>query len=286
MKYFLSFIIGLFLCITMGAQTPSRPAVWGIAKMTYLVSDFQIARNYYGRFLGFDEAFSYNSALGEVISFKVNDRQFLEFIEDPGAKNKTRLVAASFETENAEQMRSYLAYKGLEVPEKVMTDDAGNLAFRVTDPSGVPVEFIQYMPGSLHKQSKGKYLADTRISSRLHHVGLYCTEVVDNPPFYTDILGFKEMFRFPEDRNEKVFMTYYYIPDCAESIEHYPSTDPNFSHPCFLVSDMQETIYTLKERRIHEVINKPTIGKTNKWLLNLRNEDGTKVEFTEPGTTR
>jgi catechol 2,3-dioxygenase-like lactoylglutathione lyase family enzyme len=254
--------------------------------MTYLVSDFQMARNYYGRFLGFDEAFSYPAAQGEVISFKVNDRQFLEFMEDPDAKNKTRLVAVSFETENAEQMRLYLASKGVVVPEKTITDGAGNQVIRVTDPSGVPVEFLTYLPGSLHLQSKGKYLSPSRISTRLHHAGLYCTEVTDNPPFYTDILGFKEMFRFPEDRNEKVFMTYYYIPDCAESIEHYPSADPNFSHPCFLVQDMQETIYTLKERKINESISKPTIGKTRKWLLNLRNEDGTKVEFTEPGTIR
>jgi hypothetical protein len=92
----------LVLCQPIFAQTPrpERPAIWGIAKMTYKVSSFDLARNYYGKFLGFDEAFSYSSGLGKVISFKVNDRQFLEFIEDNDAKNKPRLVSVSFETEN------------------------------------------------------------------------------------------------------------------------------------------------------------------------------------------
>ena len=63
-----------------------RPAIWGIAKMTFLVSDFRVARDYYGQFLGFDEAFSYPSGLGKVISFKVNDRQFLEFVGRPGCQ--------------------------------------------------------------------------------------------------------------------------------------------------------------------------------------------------------
>jgi hypothetical protein len=44
---------------------------------------------------------------------------------------------------------------------------------------------------------------------------------------------------------------------------------------------MQETIYTLKERRINETLGKPGIGKGKRWILNLRNADGTRVEFTE-----
>lgn len=263
------------------AQENSRPRIWGIAKMTYLVTDFQLARDYYGKFLGFDEAFSYNSPIGKVISFKVNDRQFLEFVEDKDAKQKQRLVSVTFETENVEQMRLYLKTKGVEVPEKVNIDGAGNEVIIVHDPSGIPVEFIKMNPNSPHMKSKGKFLSPERISKRIHHAGLYCKKVLDDDPFYTGVLGFKEIWRFPEDMNLDVVVNYLQIPDCVEIVEHYTSNDINFSHPCLLVDDMQEAIYTLKERRGDNSIPRPVVGKGKRWILNLRNADGTGIELTE-----
>jgi len=267
-------------------QEVVRPRVWGIAKMTFLVSDFQVAKDYYGSFLGFDEAFSYPSDLGEVISFKVNDRQFLEFVEDKDAKEKPRLVSVSFETEDVGEMREYLQGREVKVPAKITEDGAGNETILIHDPSGVPVEFIKFGEHSLHQLSKGKFLSERRISKRIHHVGLYCKEVVDNDPFWVGIMGCKALWRYPEDRQQNVQMNYLHFPDCVENIEHYPSDDVNFSHPCFLVVDMQETMYTLKERKGNNKLAKPAVGKGKRWLLNLANEDGTKVEFTEAHAIR
>jgi len=272
--------------LTATAQDIQRPPIWGIAKMTFLVSNYQIARDYYGKFLGFTEAFSYQSVSGGIISFKVNDRQFLEFVEDKDAKDKPRLVSVSFETEEVEMMREYLQQKSIDVPESVSIDGAGNEVILVHDPSGIPVEFIKFGEQSLHKWSKGKYMSEDRVSKRIHHAGLYCKEVLDDDPFYVGIFGFKELWRFPVDRNDKVVMNYLQIPDCTEVIEHYQSDDINFSHPCLLVEDMQETISTLKERRGNNQLSKPGVGKGNRWLLNLQNADGTKVEFTEAHTVR
>lgn len=277
-------------CITFipvdTAQNAVRPPVWGIAKMTFLVSDFQLARAYYGEFLGFDEAFSYPSDSGKIISFKVNDRQFLEFIEDKDAKGKTRLVAVSFETEDVAQMRVYLGDKGVKVPANVTEDATGNKVILVHDSHRVPVEFMQFGKNSLHLLSRGKYLSERRISKRFHHVGLYCKEVLDDDPFWVGIMGCKELWRYPESHHQKVEMNYLQLPDCVENIEHYPSDDINFSHPCFLVDDMQETIYTLKKRQGNNKLAKPVVGKGKRWLLNLKNDDGTKVEFTEAHTIR
>lgn len=284
----LCLLLAVLIVVTFNlrAQEFQRPAVWGIAKITFLVSDYTVAHDYYGKFLGFDEAFSYPSDLGKVISFKVNDRQFLEFVVDKQAKEKKRMVSVSFETENVEQMRQYLKSKGMTVPEKMSIDGAGNEVFVIDDPSGNHLEFIDLKANGLHRKSKGKYLSERRISKRIHHVGLYCKEVLDDDPFYVDILGFKELWRYPEDHNQKVQMNYLHIPDCIENIEHYPSDDINFNHPCFLVDDMQETIYTLKERRVNETLDIPVVGKGKRWLLNLKNGDGTKVEFTEAHCVR
>lgn len=274
------FLLALTLSPLSGQQK-NRPPVWGIAKMTFLVTDFEVARNYYGRFLGFDECFSYHSGLGKVISFKVNDRQYLEFVEDAKAKEKKRMVSVSLETDDVEAMRTYLKSKGVKVPDAPVIDGAGNEVFSVDDGYGNTVEFLRFQANGLHRLSQGKYLSDRRISKQIHHAGLYTSKVKDNDPFYVDIMKFVEIIRYPEGKAEAPIMIYLAMGDCAEYIEHYANDDPNTCHPCFLSENMQETVYTLKERRINESLGKPMVGKGNRWILNLRNSDGTKVEFTE-----
>ena len=286
MRYILIITIALAGSMAYSQETIERPPIWGIAKMTFLVSDFAIARDYYGKFLGFDEAFSYDSEEGKIISFKVNDRQFLEFIEDARTRNKKRLVSVSLETENIDQMFQYLKSSGIELPDKVVTDGAGNKVIFVRDSSGNNIEFIEFTDNGLHSQSKGKFLSEQRISKRIHHAGLYAKTILDEDPFYTGIMKFSKILRYPDDRGSQPVMIYFGIPECTESIEHYLSDDVNISHPCFLVDDMQETVYTLKERNPEYMIGRPIIGKGKRWILNLANPDGTKVEFTEAFTVR
>lgn len=281
-KKFFLFILYILPQLAFSQEVAiERPPIWGIAKMTFLVSDFQVARDYYSRFLGFDEAFSYPSDLGKIVSFKVNDRQFLEFIEDQQAKDKKRLVFISFETDNVDQMRQYLKSAGVKVPDQTSIDGAGNEVFMVDDPSGNHIEFIDFKANGLHHQSNGLFLSERRISKRIHHAGLYAETIVDNDPFYVGILKFKEMVRYPEDKSLVPTILYLSMGDCIENIEHYSPNDQNISHPCFLVDDMQETIYTLKERKVNESLDKPVIGKGRRWILNLKNSDQTRVEFTE-----
>jgi len=287
MRYRFIFILLLLAFSDAFAQENNEhPPIWGVAKMTFLVSDFNMAREYYGTFLGFDEAFSYESGSGRVLSFKVNDRQFLEFIEAPQVRQKTRLVSVSLETGDAGLMLNFLASSGMDLPDEIETDGAGNKVFLVQDPSGNPVEFIEFMENGLHLQSKGKFLSDQRISKRIHHAGLYAKEIRDEDPFYSGVLNFTPILRYPDDKSEPPVMIYFGMTDCTESIEHYLSTDVNISHPCFLVDDMQETVYTLKERNSGQLTGKPMIGKGKRWILNLNNPDGTRVEFTEAFTVR
>ena len=282
-SFFYSIVFFIFVFLpNMFGQGVSRPPIFGIAKMTFLVSDFQLARDYYGKFLGFDEAFSYPSPLGKVISFKVNDRQFLEFVQDRNAKEKTRLVSVSFETNDVEQMRLYLKSKNVTVPDATTVDGAGNRTILVHDDEGVPIEFVDMNPLSLHKKSAGKFLSENRISKRIHHVGLYTKEVVENPRFYKDILGCREFFRNPEESNEPLVILYLQLPNCVEFIEHYARPDPNISHPCFVAESMQDVLYTLKERNGNLPVASASVGRGRKFIMNITNADGTRVEFIEP----
>jgi catechol 2,3-dioxygenase-like lactoylglutathione lyase family enzyme len=283
-KYLLVLWMGIVASVQ--AQEVQRPPIWGIAKITFLVSDMDMARAYYGKFLGFDEAFSYPSSIGKVVAFKVNDRQFLEFVTDKDAKEKNRFVSVSLETSSAEQMRLYLQSQGVKVPERISTDGAGNEVFVVSDNDGNPIEFINLKTGGLHRQAKGQYLSEKRIASRIHHVGLYTERINGQDTFWIKILKCREMLRYPEDRNDPPALHYLDFGDCTESIEHYSPSDIHFTHPCFLVDDMQETVYTLKERQESQTMARPSIGKGNRWILNLKTPDMTRVEFTEAHRVR
>jgi len=95
------------------------------------------------------------------------------------------------------------------------------------------------------------------------------------------------IWRYPEEGDETgIVYAYLQIPDCTELFEYFVSKDPNVSNFCFLVEDMQETIYKLKERQNGNAIDKPVIGKGKRWILNMKNEDGPNVEFTEAHTVR
>lgn len=285
MRFKLITAVSLFFTV-INARVIERPAIWGVAKMTFLVSDFNVAKDYYGKFLGFDEAFSYDSEKGKIMSFKINDRQFIEFLEDTRTKEKPRLVSVSLETEDVHEMLNYLKSAGWGVPETTSMDGAGNEVFLTKDYSGNPVEFIEFKENGLHRQSKGKFLSDERISKRIHHAGLYVKEINDDDPFYSGLLKFIPILRYPDDMTQGPVMIYFGMADCAESIEHYRSDDVNISHPCFLVEDMQETVYTLKERNSGQLSGKPMIGRGKRWILNLNNPDGTRIEFTEAFTVR
>jgi catechol 2,3-dioxygenase-like lactoylglutathione lyase family enzyme len=274
----------LFSVSAVHAQQ-ERPPVWGIARVTFRVSSFDVARNYYGKFLGFREAFNYNSDLGKVLSFRINDRQFLEFIEDPQAASKTRFVAVSLETD-AGMMLGFLKSKGVDVPASTSDDGAGNTVFSIKDASGNRIEFITYSENGLHARLKGMPVSDSAISQRIHHVGLYSKEIRDDDPLYTQILDFPVSLRYPEDKKLSPSLIYFSTGDGTESIEEYAPNDENFSHPCFVVQDMQKTLDILRARRTNEQLARPAIGKGRRWILNLQNPDGTKVEFTEPFTVK
>ncbi len=286
MKKIACLLLILSSALVYGQPEIKRPAIWGVAKITFLVSDMQVARNYYGRFLGFDEAFSYTTPYGKVTSFKVNDRQFIEFIEDKQAKEKKRMVSYSLETDDVEGMRIFLQQKGIVVPDKITKDGADNETFEITDRSGNVLEFINYTKDGLHKKSKGKFLSPRRISKRIHHVGIYSEKIDEKDPLYMGALGLFKIVRYPEDETQEPKILYLGFNNSIENIEFYSPNTPNFCHPCFLVDDMQETVYTLKERRINEVLANPSIGYGKRWLLNMMTSDQTKVEFTEPFTVR
>lgn len=164
-------------CIVAIGQTPppapQRPRIVGVAHIGLKVSDLAAADNFYGHVLGYDH-FSLDKPTGGLMLnyYKVNDHQYIEIYPTLTNLNDDRMTHFAFETTNIQQLRDYLAAKGVKVPATLKLGLDKNISMMVKDPEVHDVEFVQYMPGSLHSSYFGKLMPDTRVSDHMIHVGV------------------------------------------------------------------------------------------------------------------
>src|SRR5205085_2059060 len=173
-----------------------RPRILGVAHMALYVSDLQKARTFYKDFLGYSEPYALQRDDGSdrIAFIKLNENQYLElFAEAPHEDGHLNHIA--FYTDSAAAMRSYLAARGVKVPERVTKGRIGNSNFTVTDPDGHTVEIVQYERQSWTRRAKGKFLPESRISNRMYHVGVTVRDLNASMRLYRDTLGFEELWR-------------------------------------------------------------------------------------------
>src|SRR5499427_1999035 len=107
-----------------------RPRILGVSHMALYVNDLQKARAFYKDFLGYEEPYTLKRDDGSdrIAFIKINEDQYIElFAESP--KQDGNLNHIAFFTDSAEDMRAYLASRGIKVPEKVGTGKIGNSNF-------------------------------------------------------------------------------------------------------------------------------------------------------------
>jgi lactoylglutathione lyase len=267
----------------------TRPPIIGVAHIGLNTDDMAAARRFYTNILGFQEPFSLDKPEGGGLMltyFKVNDHQYIEVFPELKEPNQDRLNHICFETTNAEQLRAYLASKGVKVPEKVAPGLDGNLSFEVRDPENHLVEFVQYAPGSLHSRNFGKFLPETRVSSRIIHVGFTVKDRAAEDSFFKDILGFKYFWQggMTDTRADWIDMR---VPDGTDWLEYMMNVkDPNphilgvMNHLALGVPSTQAGYETVVARGLAP--DKPKIGRDGKWQLNLYDPNFTRVELMEP----
>ena len=269
-----------------------RPDIVGVAHIGLKTNDLAAARNFYGRDLGFEEPFTLDKPGGGLLLtyFKVNDHQYIEVFPELKSETEDRLSHIAFETTNIQQLRDYLASRGVKVPDSLHTGLDGNLSLMIKDPDGHNVEFVQYMPGSLHSRNFGKFLPDTRISSHMIHVGVTVADRDAADRFYKDILGFRETWHggMKDDRTDWVDMR---VPEGTDWLEYMlnvnnpsPRTLGVMHHLALGVPSVEAGYKILSER--HMKLEQPQIGRDGKWQLNLYDPNLTRSELMEPTPVR
>ena len=270
----------------------SRPAIVGVAHIGLRTDDMAAARKFYGDVLGFQEPFSLDKPANEgggllLTYFKVNDHQYIEVFPELKDPKQDRLSHISFETTDAEQLRAYLASKGVKVPEKLEPMQDGNRGFNVEDPDGHTVEFIQYMPGSIHSRNFGKYLPKSRVSQRMIHVGVTVKDRAAADHFYKGILGFREIWHggMTDNATDWVDMRVPEGTDWLEYMLNVHDPDPRelgVMHHLALGVPSVKAGYETVIQRGYKSEEKPQIGRDGKWQFNMYDPNFTRVELMEP----
>ncbi len=274
------------------AAPVTRPAIVGVAHIGLRTDDLAAARKFYTGILGFQEPFSLDKRPQEgngllLTYFKVNDHQYIELFPELTDPKMDRLSHISFETTDAEQMRAYLASRGVKVPDKLEPMQDGNRGFNVTDPDGHTVEFVEFRPGSLHSRNFGKFLPDTRISQRIIHVGVVVNDRAAADRFYKDILGFKLQWHggMKDTDTDWVAMRVPEGTDWLEYMLNIHNPDPHqlgVMHHLSLGVPSVQAGYELALQRGYKPSEKPQIGRDGKWQFNLYDPNFTRVELMEP----
>jgi len=285
----------LLLPTLYAADYVKRPRILGNAHMALFVSDLAKARAFYEDFLGYAESFVLKKPDGtdRIVFIKINEDQYLElFAEEP--KQDGHLNHISFQTDDAKAMREYLAGKGVKVPDKVGKGQIKNSNFNITDPDGHTVEIVQYEPDGWTRREKGKFLPDTRISTRMAHFGVLIRSLDASMKFYHDILGFQEFWRGTSPSSTTLSWVNMRVPDGSDYLEFMLySTMPDEAgrgvrnHICLFVPDIDKAVAILEARPARK--NYPRkieirLGTNRKRQANLFDPDGTRVELMEPNT--
>ncbi len=273
------------------AQTPSpapqRPPIIGIAHIGLRVSDLAAADNFYGHVLGFDH-FSLDKPTGGLMLnyYKVNDHQYIEIYPTLANLNDDRMTHFAFETTNIQQLRDYLDAKGVKVPPAVKPGLDKNISMMIKDPEGHDIEFVQYMPGSLHSSHFGKLMPVGRVSQHMIHVGVTIHDRDAADRFYRDILGFQLMWYGGRTDTETDWVDMR-VPDGTDWLEymlnvHNPSPKQLgvMHHLALGVPSIQPAYQTVLSRG-YTPPQPPKVGRDGKWQLNLYDPNDTRVELME-----
>ncbi|MFN0121641.1 MAG: VOC family protein [Blastocatellia bacterium] len=295
-------ILSLCLCVLVagasGLAQGKRPRITGVAHMALYVSDIEKSLGFYRDFLGFQEPYRLNNPDGSLsLTFiKVNEDQYIELF--PGLKpQQDRLNHISFQTENAEALRTWLGTWGVAVPSKVNQVRIGNTSFNVKDPEGHTLEFTQYQPEGWTRREKGKFADDRRISKRIMHLGIIVGDVPAAVNFYGDALGLREFWRGNARNTNRVSWINMRLPDSQDYVEWMlyadkPAPDKRGSqhHICMEVPDIEKAKAELESRpwiKQYNEYKRPLeirTGVNQRRQMNLYDPDGTRIELMEPRT--
>ena len=270
------------------AAGTTRPAITGVSHIAVYAADAAKSERFYVHDLGAVKGSDPENASGHRYYFAPT--QYVQVLPLPsGAPSINRLDHVAFTTTDATQLRKYLAAQKIKVPKDVEHGTDGSQWFRVTDPEGNLIEFVQ-PPATLPD------IALNPLSSHIIHVGFIVHNRALEDEFFQKVLGFRPYW-FGGMKDDTPTWISQQVPDGTDWLEYMIVGAPDgrgipptmsgatlgvLNHFSLGVSNTEDAYTSLwNGNRLDDQSNTPKIGRDAKWQLNLIDPDGTRAEVME-----
>ncbi|MEO8115894.1 MAG: VOC family protein [Phenylobacterium sp.] len=269
------------------AATPARPPIVSVSHLAVYAADPARSEAFYVQDLGGVKAADPENPQG--VRYYFSPVQFVEVLPLPAGAGINRLDHAAFNTTDAEALRGYLAAKGVGAPAQVERGPDGSRWFRVADPEGTSLEFVQ-------PPARPPAIPVNRLSSHIIHVGFIVHDRVRQDGFYRGLLGFRPYW-FGGMKDDTPTWVSLQVPEGTDWLEYMVVGTPGgrgvpagmsqgtagvLNHFSLGVADARAAYTRLwNGDRLRGQDGLPKIGRDAKWQLNLVDPDGTRAEFME-----
>ncbi len=268
------------------AAGAGHPVITSVSHLAVYASDPAKTEAFYVHDLGGMKRPDPENAAGTRYYF--SPLQFVEVLPLPPSAGINRLDHVAFNVANAEAMRRYLAAKSVAVPGAVSEGSDGSRWFKVKDPEGMTVEFVQ-------PPAKRIRIANGGLSTHIIHIGFVIHDRKLEDGFYRDILGFRPYWFGGMKDDAPPSWVSQQVPDGSDWLEYMVTSNTLsqaqmgvLNHFSLGVSNMEKAYTALwnggrlegqVDARGAQVV--PKIGRDAKWQLNLIDPDGTRAEVME-----
>jgi catechol 2,3-dioxygenase-like lactoylglutathione lyase family enzyme len=281
-------LIALVLFASPLSAQPVRPPIVGVDHVAFRISNVAAAQGFYGDLLGHPVVTPRDPSAPLVV--RISARQTL--VLEPGLQpdQDDRLSHIAFATSDLTAMKAFLEAKGMAI-DGPARQSCGKQGVRTRDPDGNAIEFVQE-DAIVATAPQSPRLP---LSTRLYHTGAAIRDETRAHTFYRDVLGMEETWRGGAT-TERISWVNMRVPDGTDYVEYMLNDKPptrqqlgSQHHACLLVADIQAAWEVVRARTPADkrgALQKPRIGRNNKWQLNLFDPDGTRVELMEAYPTR
>jgi catechol 2,3-dioxygenase-like lactoylglutathione lyase family enzyme len=281
-RYFCWVLMACISATVFGqAKKVTRPEITGLAGVGLAAQSLPADRTFYEQTLGWVAVPSIEAPGG--LRFYGVPKQWVE-VQPAKSSGERPLRYVAFATSDAKTMRLYLAQQGVAVPAATSKWKDGSQGFRVKDPEGNFVEFVQRAPQSAHVSP-----APHTISSQMIHAGFIVHNISVEDGFYKKILGFRPYWKGGMKDGATDFISIQ-VPNGTDWIEYILNVPANPSHRELGVVDH----FSLGVVNIDSVVAKLSqrgwkpspesnklMGRDGKYQLNLYDPDDVRVEFMQ-----
>jgi catechol 2,3-dioxygenase-like lactoylglutathione lyase family enzyme len=266
------------------ANVPDRPRILGIDHVSVYVSDVKKSLSFYSEAMGLrSKCPEYTDAEPCFLVAWSPQRVLLKQARSEAINGtlKNWLAEIGFATDDVEQMRRYLLAHHAS-PGSVQRDSDGSRFFRVRDPEGNPITFVQRTPSKI-----GYLPASKQISMHLIHAGFVVKDLTVENHFYVDLLGFR-LYWYGGFKDDGIDWYELQVPDGPDWIEYMLNIPANADHKelgvqnhfSFGVTDVHDAASRLRSNGL-KTFDGPEVGRDGKDSLDAYDPDGTRVEVME-----